>query len=95
MESRTSRLCLAPDDYSEVGMVELGPKTIGKAPLKSQVRQHQGAGPDHSPVATQVEVAMKKSTWGSSPDDSRTPRSGVNITPPTQRGPVTTTHTVA
>lgn len=99
MESRTSRLCLAPDDYSEMGSVELGPKTIGKAPLKSQVVAHQGAGPDRHQTDSQrlkVPAVMEQRTRITGQTDSGTPRSGVNITPPTQRrGPVTTTRTVA
>ena len=98
MESSTDRLGLAPDDYSDMRSVERGPKTIGKAPLKSQVRQHQGAGPDrHQTVSQRLKVpaVMEQRTRITGQTDSGTPRSGVNITPPTQRGPVTTTHTVA
>jgi hypothetical protein len=94
VESSTSRLSLAPDDHSVMGSVERGPKTIGKAPLKSQVRQHQGAGPDrHQTVSQRLKVpaVMKQRTRITGQTDSGTQQSAVKITPATHSGPVTTT----
>ncbi len=98
MESRTSRLCLAPDDYSDMRSVERGPKTIGKAPLKSQVSHHQGAGPDRHQTDSQrlkVPAVMEQRTRITGQTDSGTQQSAVKITPATYSGPVITTHTVA
>lgn len=95
MESRTSRLCLAPDDYSEMGSVERGPKTKERPRWIPRCLTTRERGRADTQPRRRCRP-MAKSTRGSSPNDSRTPRSGVNITPPTQRrGPVTTTRTVA
>jgi hypothetical protein len=94
VESSTDRLGLAPDDYSDMRMVGLGPKTKERPRwIPRCVNTRERGRADTQPLRRCR--LMAKSTRGSSPDDSRTPLSGVNITPPTQRGPVTTTHTVA
>lgn len=94
MDDSKGRLCLAPDDYS-------GSSPVGKCTQTSRwphgypdaANIWRGAGSTHNHYEG---ADMQKSTRGPAPDDSRTPLSGVKITPPVQRrGPVTTTHTAA
>jgi hypothetical protein len=90
----TGRLVPAPDDHSDV---VYGSQTTWNGPAVVLVLVTPGAGPGRHSTLTKVPT-MAKSTRGTSPYD-RWLRSfcgsGVKITPPTQPGPVPSTHTVA
>jgi hypothetical protein len=91
MAASTGRLRLAPDDHSG-GL--LGATQTKERPRCIPGALTPGAGPGRHSTATKVPT-MAKSTRGPDPVDRWTRISGVNITPPTQPGPVTTTRTVA
>jgi hypothetical protein len=98
--SSTGRLRLAPDAHSDTGCGGRRTRQRQKAPLllteQSRCLPHQDAGPatPHR-LPTNEGADMAKNTRGPSPHDRWTRDSGVNITPPSQPGPVTTTPTVA
>jgi len=89
----TDRLRPAPDDQSPTGTVRNRHKSIGTAPqYPGCVNNRCGAGPTHN---SDEGADMAKNTRGPDPADRWTRDSGVNIAPPTQPGPATTTRTVA
>ena len=91
MAASTGRLRLAPDDHSGGW---LGATQTKERPRSLPVASTTGAGPGRHSTSTKVPT-MAKSTRGPDPVDRWTRISGVNITPPTQPGPVTTTPTLA
>lgn len=101
MEDRTSRLCLAPDDYSEMGKVERSRPQRQKAPLAAYAAvpmfaaSGRGARRHHNASTNEGASSMAKPTRITRDTDSGTQQSAVKITPATYSGPVTTTHTVA
>jgi hypothetical protein len=90
----TGRLSLASDDHS---VVVFGSQTTWNGPAVVLVLVTPGAGPGRHSTLAKVPT-MAKSTRDTSPHD-RWLRSfcgsGVNITPPTQPGPVPSTPAAA
>lgn len=99
METRKSRLCLAPDDYSGSRCPQANRTAplpwlvtgIDAEPVPATVPEDFTGWPTHNSEG----VDMQKSTRGPAPADSRPDVSGVTITPPMHAAPVTTTRTVA
>lgn len=90
MATSTSRLRLAPDAHSDTGCAGWHHNPdIGPAPQTSRcVNNGYGAGSTHN---HDEGADMAKNTRGPAPHDRWTRDTGVNITPPTHSGPVTTT----
>lgn len=91
MNTPTGRLVPAPDMQSAAVSAY---KTIGTAPVVVRLRQQPVQGPGRHSTSTKVPT-MAKRTRGPDPVDRLTRLSGVNITPPTDSGPVTSTSPVA
>lgn len=92
MDSSTGSLVAASDGRS--GSAVGCHKTIGTAPVV--VLMFSASGTGAGPTLNLYEGAdMAQSTRGPDPSDRQTRNSGVNITPLTRSGPVTSTLTVA
>jgi hypothetical protein len=97
----TDRLRPAPDEHSDIHPLGQAPQTSQKAPLATSVAVQmlvasgRGARRHHNVATNEGASSMAKRTRSPGVSDSGTRATGVNITPPTQPGPVTTTHAVA
>lgn len=91
MNTPTGRLVPAPDDHSGVVLAD---KTNGTAPVV--VLMFGASGTGAGPTLNLYEGAdMAQSTRGPDPSDRQTRNSGVNITPLTRSGPVTSISPIA
>lgn len=94
MDGPKGKLRLAPDDHSEMGSAGRGPKTTERPRWNPRCVNTRERGRADTQQRRRCRP-MAKSTRGFAPSDSRTSQSGVKITPPTQRGPVTSTSLIA
>jgi len=92
MDRSTGSLVAASDGRSD--LVGGRHKTIGTAPVVVLVQRTPGTGAGPT-LNTHEGADMAKRTRGPDPSDRSTRNSGVNITPLTRSGPVTSTPTVA
>jgi hypothetical protein len=91
------RLSLAPDDQSHVIPGQKARPESRKAPLPLKSGGSGVSPPERGAIGTSIDsqrikdADMAERTRGSSPTNSGTGVSGVNITPPMYAAPVTTT----
>ena len=91
MNTPTGRLGPAPDMQSAAVLAD---KTNGTAPVVVLMFGASGTGAGPTPHSTEG-ADMAQSTRGPDPSDRQTRNSGVNITPLTRSGPVTSISPIA